>query len=1256
MGSRRTLSFSEPQLRSEYDIEYPSFKVSLGIRSDRSLNCYINVQTKVRDITILIGSTDTQFHDGDNDECDTVFFTTMIVTYYAGYDDNQQVIFEIMDGDTSNTKTGYLFGTAMIPIVTLCKPKLIIPICRGDDILANLTVMVELVEVKRSVSLQQVINVIDDKSGKKNIDTCFFGSKGPNREQIIDVFPSIDEEHCYYHIVVDTKKQYHAPSKLDSIYTVIRFYLSSNHGHSITSSKLEKIWESSRFNKKPYDVFAHVTLDHATLFHNYDASGGKRKLVIHLYEGGLNNIIDEAEKLYSYTTLSLKRLLSTAITSEVKYTRHFTRVGMRNTNNNKKLLNHRTSMSKDTADEVDTAVDKTKDQAMMVVEKITHKLSKYNKKAKKKLGKMIHKSESVDSFEEELSQATSKPIVADTHDRNSSPHSPPTVRANSPTAMNVNDFMHMNPADDGDEDSDPGDELHPEYGKIKLTIAVEKHNFQVSTGDEKYEKIVDKVWEHANDQWVQDNGQLFYDAWMNQTEINNKTRRILQYYMQGYQFDVSFVVDFHNPALRVLIQKLNEMNINANTERTREVSTIDGSQESNVFSVLGKVYQFLSPFCIGGTVACYAGGGVEAPHEAHPSFDLSRSVGFPLCQELLLNSMSKKNDIKNYLEKCENHSTEPMTFFNMHSFADLIFYIDPSKRLVPFFPDERKIDEAKKNIQLLQHQQQLQQQQRNILGNDSNKMLSEVERKKRIDAELRKDSVNWGGAKYVVNKRYSDKFDITVGMTEGALLYQPAIPLESMVPTTSAMYNIANSNSSSLCLNSFNDGEATVPDADSAHGSDSDSYIDVAEIKKRDKLRLKDINAKVHCSHGTDFNHNLFPEYHTYAHLVENFRIDTPNYYDIDAIEILLYRSVSADKTTVPMIIWLVGECPASDNTLKRIQIMFERQLSGYHKATLVVILAAEARIDLPSDDHILDKMANPFEQLLQCYDKAVENLTRKDDNSMMNTTTSFRNNGKKSSRSGSNISHVNDHRLMLFHWVTWSEIIAKAFLVEEEVAMPDTPASTPEPSASGNSKLPTLKTVKQLVSEYFISEATDRIFAMKETFSSTKVKPPTPIVSRGTAGDNSIAGDDEIGTSPDDYLFDQYRDRGRRFSTGFAVGRRLSKGVLKLLSTKNLLPNEENTVEHVTPQSRKYGSKKHFRKKNATVYEDDILNSHLTATLNLGFKEKFDIERRELFFQTLRQTVLSGMENACKNNTTSFTDMLIPSNLIPELPPCTIQ
>jgi len=168
------------------------------------------------------------------------------------------------------------------------------------------------------------------------------------------------------------------------------------------------------------------------------------------------------------------------------------------------------------------------------------------------------------------------------------------------------------------------------------------------------------------------------------------------------------------------------------------------------------------------------------------------------------------------------------------------------------------------------------------------------------------------------------------------------------------------------------------------------------------------------------------------------------NTVDVHSIEVLLSRSVKNTPTMISqsentsnlktekqsgnkeanLVIWILGNCPNEEDLQKASMLMNFQAHRPIGNSALLIILAAEPRNDLdlrPEDgNHLLESIGNLFDPILHCYQKAIKTAkqTLREQSAMQNSLKS-----------------IEINRLHLIHFVSWSEVMARAYRIDDDDA-----------------------------------------------------------------------------------------------------------------------------------------------------------------------------------------------------------------------------
>ena len=208
-------------------------------------------------------------------------------------------------------------------------------------------------------------------------------------------------------------------------------------------------------------------------------------------------------------------------------------------------------------------------------------------------------------------------------------------------------------------------------------------------------------------------------------------------------------------------------------------------------------------------------------------------------------------------------------------------------------------------------------------------------------------------------------------------------------------------------------------------------------------------------------------------------------------------NSKNPNSKTINLVVWLLGKCPSRED-MEKISLLMEFQATKpIGNSALLVVLAAEPRYDLEyanteSGTALLMKaLGHPFEPLLQCYQKVEKRSKQKYRESM--AASKIRNFGFEMTR------------LKLIHFMTWSEVMAQAYELDDEhleqqhqqqmksegihffditaqakSILPPTTSSKPEIIPESNS-IPTVGSLRKVLADFLPAEVMDIVLRSEE-------------------------------------------------------------------------------------------------------------------------------------------------------------------------------
>jgi hypothetical protein len=658
-------------------------------------------------------------------------------------------------------------------------------------------------------------------------------------------------------------------------------------------------------------------------------------------------------------------------------------------------------------------------------------------------------------------------------------------------------------------DSDEEDIDKPIYGEIQFSPLLEIQKIAIGPGEDTFDRIVDAQLKQRIDDWLIAVRPIFREALLEQRRTVLKSINILNGIKSGVRINPSFVIDM-NPLCTMSLMQQSAINSNAGTVKI----------ESNVLKAVDVVYNFLYSFSNTNRIQAFAGGEVTPPMQnQHPLYSCCRRVGIPLCQEFLVNAeregllriaYQKQRDSKGGALPHED-APKCASIFSMNSRNAIYDYLDKNQ---------------------------------------------DLRSRMRIPVE---NPESWGGVEYSSTHNVDRYEAFLTGIEEASMLYQPIIR-KSDPSTESGLMAFTGSDRVAA---------ANVIGAD-LHDNASD------ELQRKIVKQNIDI-----CFTGSS---NVPTGDEFWGILKNHDLISSADYcsYDLDTIEVLLASAQrTADREDIPVVIWIISQ-PPSEEMVKRAKNLFYRQCIGDFDSTkLIVLLVAEVRYDVfnytQSD---LVSIGDQFEGLKNAYKEAdsdaimhlrntmhdgkkVSRKNREEERSHFEKIADLHKEGRDNAykRIKGNLHVVTNHYMMLFHWISWPEVVAKA-IIKEKTAFSATndksghhghhqghhqghrDGDSNKESLAGMSRFPKLESFQNVLEDFFPTSTARRIIDIDEF---------------ELAVDNSSQNIDTRShhDSASTYKGSTKRASGNGFRTSIAgffgdgVGRRFSNGMLHMLSVK---------------------------------------------------------------------------------------------------------
>ena len=672
-------------------------------------------------------------------------------------------------------------------------------------------------------------------------------------------------------------------------------------------------------------------------------------------------------------------------------------------------------------------------------------------------------------------------------------------------------------------DSDVEDRETPDNGYIQFSPLLVIQTHHIGPGEETFDRIVDDMLKQRIDDWLVAVKPVFSDALSDQKQTVLRSINILNAIKSGVRINPSFVVDV-NPLCSMSLMQHSSVNDNSGSVKI----------DSNMLKALDVVYNFLYYFSNTNRIQAFAGGEVLPPTKEHPMHSCCRRVGIPLCQEYLINA-EREGLLNNTFRKKRNSKAGALphedvakcsTIFSMSSKSEIYNYLDKNKDLI-------------------------------------HRMQKPVE-----------DPESWGGGDYSTN-HVVDTYDAFIGgVEEASMLYEPV---------------------NRKCDALADPGLLTASDRQAA-GVGAE-MVDNAS----DNLQRKTVKQNLDTCYAGSSEVPSGDEFWDILKKLDFISSAEFCSYDLDTVEVLLANSQkNAGKKDIPIVIWVISQ-PPNEEMVKRAENLFYRQCIGdFDNTKLIVLLVAEVRYDIykytQSD---LISVGAQFDALKLAYERAdnasiehLRNIMRKrhkpsqvereEGLNYINQRSERHNKSRDdpTKRVSGNLHVGTNDNMMLFHWISWPEVVAKA-ITSEKNDISTTRGHKGQSNQSNaedadnreNSKLnhagisqfPKLATVQKVLEELFPVYAARRIVDIDE-FDSTS--------------DEQIQNNDH--RNHHDSVNTLARDSVRRDSAmgvrtsiagffGDGIGRRFSHGMLQMLSIKGR--NDKND-EAQTDKDKAKGQK----------------------------------------------------------------------------------
>ena len=963
-GSINSYAFWKDLMRSgklplRRNLVYPSFRMRLGLEGSRDMQTFIIVKSRVNGKITTIGKTNTIFLRAG----ETMHFIHEIsLSILVGIDDNQSVIFEIMDGDKLGVSDGYLFEAREVGISKLVNSKKnLFIIRRGEDLgppLCKLYVNVILQSELQSVSMHT----------KDPNKIGFFQPRPPTKDDVRAATPSFTQTFGTYIVqfaALDLLSERSVdPARIHTGITSVSAKLLLSDPENFyedtdtTEGNLQLLWKSQPqyrpMGSKTYDlVFPEIKITHIDLTGSprTDCFGlPQRRLIIQIWVQGLNlkGDANSAPEMISYASMDVKELIETATAiqgEEVEVCRRLARMKRKG-----QCLRFNFMNFKD-------------------LSRQEHEVPAHGRHHRKSIfGNLLSrpaKDEDNDSFEDELAEVVDKQNVSDTHKKLKKFETRQSFRKQVGLLTPAFGLSTKRMQDDivrelvksqkpssrrsiwgaaRPENHSPNsfEKINPEilqteharnllndfnYGNMELNIGRALVSLSVESGDSVYEEKLERKWKHMVQSWNQKNFIEFQKAADDQKELTSRATKNVELLLDDSKDGLlpSFVIDMNASCLQHLQSKAAKQDFPSQLKgqmSSTNLSPVNGNKigfsGSNVLQATRIVFHLLQFFVKEDqfhNCRMYGGGGVHPPSDKHPSYGYSRASAFPLVQELLLNVAKASGN-------------------GMASIKEGQSYLLHNPKL--------------------RHQA------------DPHGVLQSL-LEERTDIIKGASCGSWQGYKYSITQHYRDWQDVIQGFMEACTIYEPSVLNRTALRGS---------------LGIFSDAADAV----------TSTSMDHEAKQSQEKLYNDHKNRMLAAYVGTPYNINAQAN-DWFSAIPPTMQYDVLNSCDVEAIELLLrntrakpmataqHAALPTEGLSAPVtshqraVVWVLGQCPGAD-ILQRVGTVFEEHILSDTQAEclLLVVLAAETRFDLPeAEPESMNIIAQPFAPLITCFEQAVQ-------------------------------------------------------------------------------------------------------------------------------------------------------------------------------------------------------------------------------------------------------------------------------------------
>lgn len=212
--------------------------------------------------------------------------------------------------------------------------------------------------------------------------------------------------------------------------------------------------------------------------------------------------------------------------------------------------------------------------------------------------------------------------------------------------------------------------------------------------------------------------------------------------------------------------------------------------------------------------------------------------------------------------------------------------------------------------------------------------------------------------------------------------------------------------------------------------------------------------------------------------------------YDVETVFLLLHEEPPHEKAC-NFVVWIISKAP-SHKMFGNIEKVLEYQYNSKRNVALLIVLAAEYRVDIREDDVAsLMMVAQPFQRFITFYEARMYELemAAKDKNNGRNLGNVSRYTPKAFKK------QIRRPRIKLCHWLSFSEVLSKAYILganfrKREILGMDLTQSTQAKIINGvlsdnsthsevnavTSTVPSYQLVREVLEDYLTADATTRV------------------------------------------------------------------------------------------------------------------------------------------------------------------------------------